>query len=115
MSFRYGGFHDTCLRYEVIGSDGATLVCTPDNENRFVFQMMHGSFGTLGILTTVTMKLVPAKRYVRMTYEKYRTLAEYQEAIWHYYKRGDVDFMDGIIHSADEWVLSLGRFVDEAP
>ncbi|HEY2365815.1 MAG TPA: FAD-binding oxidoreductase, partial [Polyangiaceae bacterium] len=65
MSFRYGGFHDTCLRYEVIGGDGATLVCTPDNANRFVFQMMHGSFGTLGVLGTVTMKLVPAKRYVR--------------------------------------------------
>ena len=115
MSFRYGGFHDTCLCYEVIGSDGATLVCTPDNENRFVFQMMHGSFGTLGVLATVTMKLVPAKRYVRMTYESYRTLAEYQEAIWHYFSRGGVDFMDGIIHAPNEWVLSLGRFVDEAP
>src|SRR5207342_633559 len=109
--------------YEVIGSDGATLVCTPDNENGFVFQMMHGSFGTLGVLGTVTMKLVPAKRYVRMTYENYRTLDEYKEAIWHYFTRGarlrsamgDVDFMDGIIHSPDEWVLSLGRFVDEAP
>src|SRR4029079_7491020 len=27
----------------------------------------------------------------------------------------DVDFMDGIIHARDKYVLSLGRFVDRAP
>lgn len=41
MSFRYGGFHDTCLAYEVITSDGEVLRCTPDDRS-LVFQMMHG-------------------------------------------------------------------------
>src|SRR5262249_22050569 len=47
MSFRYGGFHDACLEYEVITTDGKVLRCTPDNEHHLVFQMMHSSFGTL--------------------------------------------------------------------
>ncbi len=115
MSFVHGGFHDTCLEYEVITARGDVITCTPENEHALVFQMMHGSFGTLGILSKLTFRLVPAKRYVHVVYEKYATAAEYRAAIWRHYKERDLDFMDGIIHSPREYVLSVGRFVDEAP
>jgi FAD/FMN-containing dehydrogenase len=115
MSFKYGGFHDTCLEYEVITAQGEVLTCTPENQNSLVFQMMHGSFGTLGVLSKLTFRLVPAKPFVKVVYEKYDTLSEYRAAITRHFKADDVDFMDGIIHSPREYVLSIGRFVDEAP
>ncbi len=115
MSFVHGGFHDTCLEYEVITARGDVLTCRPDNEHALVFQMVHGSFGTLGILSKLTFRLVPAKQYVHVVYEKYGTVTEYRDAIWRHYKARDVDFIDGMIHSPREYVLSVGRFVDEAP
>ncbi|HVY60191.1 MAG TPA: FAD-binding oxidoreductase [Planctomycetota bacterium] len=115
MSFVHGGFHDTCLEYEVVTSTGEVLACRPDNEHALLFQMAHGSFGTLGILTKLRFRLIPAKPFVHMTYETYPDLASYKAAIWRRYRDRDVDFMDGIIHSPREYVLSLGRFVDEAP
>lgn len=115
MSYRFGGFHDSCLEYEVVTAKGEVLRCTPDNENWLLFQMMHWTFGTLGIITLLKFRLVPAKPFVRVTYEKYGSLEEYKSAIWERYEKKDVDFMDGIIHSPDEYVLSLGNFVDEAP
>lgn len=115
MSFRYGGFHDTCTEYEVITSEGALLHCTPTNEHKLVFGMVHGSFGTLGIVSRLTFRLVPAKKYVRMTYEKYDSLASYQAAITRHSQDSALDFMDGIIHAPNLHVLSLGHFVDEAP
>jgi FAD/FMN-containing dehydrogenase len=77
--------------------------------------MQHGAFGTLGILSKLTFRLMPAKRYVRVSYEKHRTLSEFQDAIWRHFEARDVDFMDGIIHSPELYVLSLGHFVDHAP
>lgn len=115
MSFMYGGFHDTCLEYEVISAKGDILICTPENEHAFIFQMMQSSFGTLGLLAKLTFKLIPAKPYVHMVYEKYKTLEEYQAAIYRHFEQKDIDFMDGIVHSPTEWVLSLGRFTDTAP
>lgn len=115
MSYRYGGFHDTCLEYEVVTAAGDVLTCTPDNENQLVFQMMNGTFGTLGILTKLKFRLVPAKPFVKMTYRVYGSYREYQDAIQEHYARQDVDFMDGIIHSPTECALSLGQFVDQAP
>lgn len=115
MSFEHGGFHDTCLEYEVVTSTGEVLTCTRTNENKLVFEMIHGSFGTLGVLTRLKFKLVPAKPFVRVEYETHPTLAEYRAAIRRHADLRDVDFMDGIIHSPSKHVLSLGRFVSSAP
>lgn len=115
MSFVHGGFHDTCTEYEVITARGDVLTCAPDNAHGLVFHMMHGAFGTLGILSKLTFKLVPAKRFVHVVYEKYETAADYRAAIWRHYQARDADFIDGMIHSPREYVLSLGHFVDRAP
>jgi FAD/FMN-containing dehydrogenase len=115
MSYRYGGFHDTCLEYEVVTAKGEVLTCGPGQGNELLFQMMQGTFGTLGILTKLTFRLVPAKPFVRVTYRKHRSVGDYQAAIARHFDAQDVDFMDGIIHGPEEWVLSTGLFVDEAP
>src|SRR5665648_355826 len=115
MSFKFGGFHDSCLEYEVMTAKGDVLICTPDNENQLLFQMVHQTFGTLGIITLLKFKLIPAKQFVKVTYEKFKSLEKYKEAIWKHYTKKDIDFMDGIIHSPEEYVLSIGNFVDTAP
>src|SRR5262249_28144737 len=115
MSFVHGGFHDTCLEYEVITATGDVLICSPDNEHRLVFQMMHGTVGTLGIVARLAFKLIPARPYVKLRYETCATIAAYQAAIRRHFEARDVDFMDGIIHSPTCYVLATGDFVDRAP
>ncbi len=112
MSYRYGGFHDTCLEYEVVTARGEVLRTRPGD---IVFEMMHGSFGTLGVLTKLRFRLVPAKPFVKMRYETYATFDAYQRAIRRVFDAQDHDFMDGIMHAPDRYVLSLGDFVDRAP
>lgn len=114
MSFKCGGFHDSCLEYEVITAKGDLLICNK-NKNKLVFQMMHGTFGTLGIISKLKFKLIPAKKFVKVNYEKYSTLDDYKAAIWRRFTKKDCDFMDGIMHSPTEYVLSIGNFTGNAP
>jgi FAD/FMN-containing dehydrogenase len=114
-SFRHGGFHDSCLEYEVITADGQVLTCRPEGPDPLLFQMMHGTFGTLGILSRLTFRLMPAQPFVHVTYERHPDLEAYQTAIERLSRSADVDFLDGIIHTPEEHVLSVGRFVREAP
>lgn len=115
MSYKFGGFHDTCLEYEIITAKGEVLTCTPDNGNKLLFQMVHGTFGTLGIISKLTFKLIPSKPYVKIVYKKFKSFENYRTAILDHYKKKDVDFMDGIIHSPIECVLNLANFSDDAP
>jgi FAD/FMN-containing dehydrogenase len=113
-SFRYGGFHDTCVAYEVITARGEVLTCTPDDDP-LLFHMMHGAFGTLGILSRLSFRLMPAAPFVHVTYERQRGLQDYLAAIAAHTSSNDADFVDGLIHTPDEHVLSVGRFTAEAP
>lgn len=115
MSYRFGGFHDSCLEYEVLTAKGDVIVCSPESDESLLFNMLHWAFGTLGIITLIRFRLIPAKPYVKVTYEKYISLEDYNIAIWSHYVSQDIDFMDGIIHSPGEYVLSCGNFTDEAP
>jgi FAD/FMN-containing dehydrogenase len=114
MSFRHGGFHDTCLEYELITAKGDVLRCSPQ-QNPLVFQMIHGSFGTLGILSQLRFNLVPAAPYVHVTHETYETLEAFQQAILRHSSAEDVDYLDGQIFSPTKHVLCVGRFAERAP
>jgi len=115
MSFRYGGLHDGALEYEVVTGTGERLDCSRE-ENADVFEMIHGSYGTLGILTQARLRLVPARPYVHLEYRHFSRFADFRSALLETSRApGDVDFIDGIVHAKDHLVLCLGRFVDEMP
>jgi FAD/FMN-containing dehydrogenase len=109
MSHRYGGFHDTCLSYEIVTGTGERRVLGREDE---LFHMLHGSYGTLAILTRITFELVPAKTFVRMTYRRHRDFPAFHADLRERCERGDHDFVDGIIHAPDNLVLCLGDFAD---
>jgi FAD binding domain len=114
MSYKVGGFHDTCLEYEIITALGEILVCSP-NQHADIFNMVHGSFGTLGILSKITFKLCPAEPYVKTNYRIYKSVESLTEAIDIEYQDPKHDFMDGIIHGPGKFVLVLADFVSTTP
>ena len=114
MSYKYGGFHDSCLEYEFITGTGEVLICSPE-QNPDIFHMIHGSYGTLGIITKLKFQLIPAKPYVRMDYVSYPSFAALSEAMHQHYQDRDVDFMDAIVHNSKQAILCIGTLVDQAP
>ena len=114
MSYRHGGFHDSCLEYEVITGDGEVMTCSPRQEP-LTFEMLHGSYGTLGILSKVTCKLVPAQPYVRLEYRHMHSFELFERELRQRCREADFDFIDGIIHGPRHFVVCLGRFVATAP
>jgi FAD/FMN-containing dehydrogenase len=113
-SHRYGGFHDTCLEYEIVTGDGRVLTCSRE-QDPLIFEMVHGSYGTLAILTQLTFQLMPAKPYVRMEYRAFASaaaaLAEFRERI----DRRDFEFIDAIAHGPENYVVCLGSMSSSAP
>jgi FAD/FMN-containing dehydrogenase len=114
MSYRVGGFHDSCLEYEVVTGDGRILSLDREREP-LAFEMVHGSYGTLAILTRLRFRLVDAQPFVRLEYRKFRTAEAFDEAMRARITAGDYDFIDAIVHDPTTFVLCLGRFVETAP
>lgn len=114
MSHRLGGFHDGALSYELVTGDGRVLRASRE-AHADLFEMLHGSYGTLGVLTRVDFRLVPARPYVRLSYPRYRDFRTFHQALLTACLAGRCDFIDAISHAPDCHVLCLGELVDEAP
>jgi FAD/FMN-containing dehydrogenase len=113
MSYVYGGFHDSCVEYEVVTGTGEVVTCSRTDEP-LLFEMIHGSYGTLGILTKLEFELVPAKPFVRTEYRRFSSFAAFYAEMEARMAARDFAFIDGIAHAKDAWVLCLGNFVDHA-
>ena len=98
MSYKYGGFHDSCSEYDLITGDGRVITCSPDSDPSY-FNMVHGSYGTLAILSRLTFRLVDAKPFVQMEYRSFEAFAEFEAEMHARCDTADFDFVDGIIHS----------------
>jgi FAD/FMN-containing dehydrogenase len=114
MSWRYGGFHDTCRSYEIVDGTGTRRVVSP-TERPDLFHMVHGSYGTLAILTKLELELVSAKPYVHLEYRKLDSFAAFEKEMHARLAAGDYELIDGIIHDPRTFVLVLGNFADTAP
>lgn len=114
MSFKHGGFYDSCIEFEIVSGTGEVITCSRDSD-REVFEGIHGSFGTLGILTLLTFKLIPARPFVRIDYVHFPSFEALLATIRQHYKTQDIEMMDALIHAPDKCILCIGTFVDSAP
>ena len=114
MSYKYGGFHDSCREYEIVTGTGEIVTCSRERDPE-LFERIHGSYGTLGILTKLTFDLVPAKPFVHLEYRRFASFDEYFAGMKAAMGDAGIDFIDGIVHGPAELVLCLGRMVDSAP
>lgn len=114
MSYRTGGFFDSVESLELVTGTGALLVLSP-TEQPDLFHMIHGSYGTLGVVTRVTFRLEPAEPFVKLTYQRFHDFPSFHAALRQHCETGDYTFIDGIVHAPDHLTLCLGEFVPDAP
>lgn len=115
-SFCDGGFHDRCRGYEVVTGDGEVVHLSRDRaEDELCLEMLHGSYGTLALLTRLDFDLVAAPPYVRLDYRVFRRPGEFWAYLIDRCRRADYDFVDAIVHEPDRYVACLGTLVDRAP
>ncbi|XP_044761273.1 delta(24)-sterol reductase-like [Coccinella septempunctata] len=108
----HGLFQHICLSYELVLADGSVVRCSPEN-NPDLFYGIPWSYGTLGILTSVEVTLIPAKKYIELTYLPFKSL----DAMSVYLEEAVVDdrneFVEVLIFNENESVVMIGKQTDE--
>lgn len=111
-SFKHGLFHDTCLEYEIVLGNGELITASP-TKNEDLFYGTACSYGSLGIITLVKLRLIPAKDFVHL---KYHAVKDFDEAITLTEKKvGEaVNFIDAILFEKTRGAVMVGNFADKS-
>jgi delta24-sterol reductase len=111
-SYKYGAFHHTCSEYELVLADGTVIIANPQS-NADLYWGTACSYGSLGIITKITIPLLQAKKYVKLTYSK---LNDFTDAVTQIEKarKKQHDFIDAILYSRQNGILMTGEFSGES-
>ncbi|MGX9294518.1 FAD-binding oxidoreductase [Tsukamurella paurometabola] len=117
-SFRAGLPHEAVLSMDILTGSGEVVTAAPGGPHADLFFGFPNSYGTLGYSTRLTIELEPVARYVELRHIRFHTLDELQETMSRIVDTRDhdgepVDYLDGVVFSATESYLVLGRKTDE--
>uniref|UniRef100_A0ABI7ZQQ8 Delta(24)-sterol reductase n=1 Tax=Felis catus TaxID=9685 RepID=A0ABI7ZQQ8_FELCA len=112
-SHKYGLFQHICTAYELVLADGSFVRCTP-SENSDLFYAVPWSCGTLGFLVAAEIRIIPAKKYVKLRFEPVRGLEAICNKFTRESQRPENHFVEGLLYSLDEAVIMTGVMTDKA-
>ncbi|MGW0454645.1 MULTISPECIES: FAD-binding oxidoreductase [Gordonia] len=118
-SFRNGLPHESVLEIDILTGDGSIVTATPTNENSDLFFGFPNSYGTLGYSVRLKIELETVQPYVALRHIRFHDLATLQSTMntiadERSYDGERVDYLDGVVFTADEAYLTVGRQTDEA-
>ncbi|KAI9646425.1 hypothetical protein NHQ30_004417 [Ciborinia camelliae] len=113
-SFKYGYFNETVNSVEMVLANGDVITAS-NSQNSDLFRGAAGALGTLGITTQIELQLIPAKRFVRLTYERTSSIGETIEAVKTEIGNPANDYVDGIMFSKEFGVIMTGKLTDDKP
>ncbi len=111
-SFKFGLVHETIEEMEILLGDGSLATCSC-RESPDLFFGFPNSYGTLGYALRLTVRLIPAQPYVRLTHTRFADPESYFARVAER-AASAVDYLDGTIFSPQEMYLTEGDFVQEA-
>ncbi|CAN5182602.1 FAD-binding oxidoreductase [soil metagenome] len=110
-SFKYGQFNDTCDEYECILADGTILIANTQ-ENSDLYYGISGSYGSLALITRLTISLIPANQFVELTF--YPTITEkIADELQKIIHKESIDYLEGIVFDPINAVTIVGKLSDK--
>ncbi|MCV7168822.1 FAD-binding oxidoreductase [Mycobacterium manitobense] len=111
-SFRNGLPHESVLEMDILTGTGEVLTATPD-QHADLFRTFPNSYGTLGYTVRLKIELEPVKPFVALCHLRFDSLDDLVATMDRIVATGGldgdpVDYLDGVVFSADEGYLSVG-------
>ncbi|KAK1962685.1 FAD binding domain-containing protein [Colletotrichum sublineola] len=114
-SFRHGYFSDTVRAVEIVLADGRVVHEASDAVNPDLFRGAAGALGTLGIVTRLEVRLIPASRYVKVSYHSYSTVREAVAAVRRETGLAHNDYVEAFVFSRTSAAVVTGHLTDDLP
>lgn len=108
-SYKYGQFNDNCEEYEIILGNGE-IIKANSKKHQDIFYGISGTYGSLGLLTLIKVKLIPVKAYVQTTFLPSGGYEETINTIKREIDNKENDFIDAILLDSNHGVTITGKF-----
>ncbi|MCH9625447.1 MAG: hypothetical protein S4CHLAM123_06210 [Chlamydiales bacterium] len=107
-SHQFGQVSDTCIEYELLLGNGDKITASKEIHPD-LFYALSGSYGTLGILTAVKIKLIAAKKWIDLSIRRYQDLGAMVKTLT---QKCEEECIEGIVVHRQKGVIITGNQTD---
>ena len=111
-SHKEGLLQETVLEYEILLGNGEIVNVTKDNQYSDLYYALPWAHGSLGLLLSLKLRIIPASKYVKVTYTPMFSKTQYCEYIRELACRENPpQFIEATVFSKEKAVVMQGDFV----
>ena len=110
-SYVHGFFNDNVIDFDVILGNGDIVKNISQTKNSDLFYGIGGTYGTMGIITRVKIKIIPCEKYVKINYYHYNSFEKFYA---NFKKKIDAkkdDFIEAFANKKNDYTIVVGNFV----
>lgn len=116
-SHKYGLFYDEVISMEIVLAGGQAVKATRYNEYKDLHHAIPWSYGAIGMLVGIEMRLIRVKPYMRLTYYPIAgTIDEMCKAWNHFLVPTDkpwAEYVEGLVYSSTRGVVMTADYADK--
>jgi len=106
--FKYGMFNECVVAYEILMADRQVHRITKDEPD--IFYSLPWSYGTLGLVLSVELKMVQSEPFVRLEMQHVHSRAELCRLLTAATERKDIEFVEALAFSPTHSVVMTGKW-----
>lgn len=110
-SFRHGFFDQTVNNIEIVLGNGEVMRASR-TDHADLLRGAASAFGTMGVVTMLEIKLVEAKKFVKLVYHRCRSVETAFDKVFDCIKDTTVQYLDAIVFKTDWVVVCEGKLID---
>jgi len=110
-SYIHGFFNNNVIDFDIILGNGEIVKNVSEGNHSELYYGIGGTYGTMGIITRVKMKLINCESYVKIDYYHYKSFHDFYDSFSLRIEEQKDDFIEAFVNSKKDFTIVVANFI----
>ena len=111
-SYSNGFFNNNVIDFDIVLGNGDIVKNVSANNNSDLYYGVGGTYGTMGIITRVKLKLIPCMQYVKVDYLHHDSFDGFYNNFRKIIQDAKDDFVEAFVNDKNDFTIVVANYVE---
>ena len=112
-SYSNGFFNNNVIDFDIILGNGEILKDVSVDKNSDLYYGIGGTYGTIGIITRVKLKLIPCMPYVKVDYLHHDSFDGFYRNFRQIINDSKDDFVEAFVNNRNDFTIVVANYIED--
>ncbi len=112
-SYSNGFFNNNVIDFDIVLGNGEIIRDVSENNNPDLYYGVGGTYGTVGIITRVKLKLIPCMPYVKVDYLHHNSFDGFYSNFRQIINDSKDDFVEAFVNNRNDFTIVVANYLED--